>query len=270
MGKEQQIIRNRLQELIKGIREANWKDCDTGHMARLAEERISELQQSGVNCVDKFIKKLLDRIGGKQEYLDILMEGRFAIVLARNNFSGIEIEYCDKGPDMKARWSRKTVYFEVTRKRPSEDDEQFSHPGAKPYWVKPGESKGVIDKIQGKLHQLKCGETNIVVLWSDTPAWTQNVLEETHRDIKQEICDDANRYKDLSAILFTRGGSVNQSTLKQFYLFENDKALKLLGPRLARKLKSLRERDLKQLQKEKKELEAAFKRMRIKGNLQTS
>jgi hypothetical protein len=92
---------------------------------------------------------------GIQEYLDILMEGRFAIVLARNNFSDIEIEYCDKGPDVKARWNRKTVYFEVTRKRPSEDDERFSHTGSGAYWVKSAESKDIISKIQGKLCQLK-------------------------------------------------------------------------------------------------------------------
>lgn len=269
MGKEQQIIKDRLQRLTEGIKKASWTNCDVEYMASVAEERINELQQSGVNCVDKFVQKLqklLDRIGEKEKYLDILMEGRFAIILARNNFSDIEIEYCNEGPDLKARWNRKTVYFEVTRKHPSEDDKRFSHPGAGPYWVKPAESEDIIGKIQGKLPQLKPGEMNIVVLWSDTPAWTENVLVETHKYIKQEICDDANRYKDLSAILFTRGGSVDQSTLKQFYLFENDKASKPLGPRLTKKLEFLHERDLKQLQREKKELEAVFKRMQVKGN----
>ena len=110
---------------------------------------------------------------------------------------------------------------------------------------------------------MKPGEINIVVLWSNTPAWNQDVLGEAHKYIKQEICDDPNRYKDLSAILFTPGGFVNVATLEQFCLFENDKTSKRLGPRLTKKLKSLHERDLKQLQREKKELEAAFKRRQV-------
>ncbi len=160
----------RLQRLIKGIKKADYKDCDKEHMARLAEERINELQQRGVSCVDRFVQKLLGGISDKEAYFDILMEERFAIILARNNFSDIEIEYAESGPDLKARWNRKTVYFEVTRKRPSEDDKLFSHLGAGPYWVKLAESEDIIGKIQGKLPQLKPGEINIVVLWSNTPA----------------------------------------------------------------------------------------------------
>ncbi len=263
MGKEQQIIRDRLQRLIEGIKKANYKNCDAEHMARLAEERINELQRSGVKWVDRFVQKLLKVVGKKEAYLDILMEGRFAVVLARNGFSDIEIEFCDKGSDLKAVWNRKTVYFEVTRKRPSEDDGRISRSGA--YWVKRAESEDVIGKIQGELHQLKPGELNVVILWSDTPEWSEHILEEAHQYIKQEICEDTNRYKNLSAILFTTGG-VNGATLKQFYLFENDKASKPLGHRLTKKLKSLHERDIRQLKREKKELEAAFKRMQAKGN----
>ena len=83
---KERIIKDRLQRLIEGIKKADYKDCDKEHIARLAEERINELQERGVYCVDRFVQKLLDRIGDKEEYLDILMEGRFAIILARNNF----------------------------------------------------------------------------------------------------------------------------------------------------------------------------------------
>ena len=257
------IIKERLQRLIERIKKANYKNCDVGHMAQLAEERINELQQSGVNCVERFVQRLLDRIGEKEEYLDILMEGRFAIILARNNFSDIEIEYCDEGPDLKARWNRKTAYFEVTRKRPSEDDKRFSRPGAGAYWVKPAESEDIIGKIQGKLPQLKPGEINIVVLWSDTPAWNQGVLKEAFEYIKQEITDGPNEYRNMSGVLFTEGGGVNTTTLQQFYLF---KASKPLGPRLAQKLKSLHERNPKRLKREFEELAAAMRRLDGKRN----
>ncbi len=264
MGKEEQFISDRLQRLIERIKNADWKDCDRPYMARFAEERINELQQGGVNCVDRFAQKLLDGIGDKEAYLDILMEGRFAIVLARNNFSDIEIEYCDKGPDLIARWNRKPVYFEVTRKRPSEDNELFSQPGG--HFTKHARIENIISKIQEKMGQLQCGEVNIVVIWSDAIAWHQSALGKAFGYIKQEICDDPTRYKDLSAILFTEGGGVSPARLTPFQLFKNDKASNPLGTRLARKLDSLHERNPKQLKREFEELAASFKQLVDKRN----
>jgi hypothetical protein len=257
-------MEDRLQKLGEEIKKANYKNCDKEYMAQLAEERINELQQRGVHYVDRFVQKLLERTVDKEAYLDILIEGRFAIILARNNFSDIEIEYAEKGLDIKARWNRKTVYFEITRKHPSEDDKRFSLPGAGPYWIKRAKSEDIIGKIQGKLRQLKPGEINIVVLWSDTPAWNQHVLGEAHSYIRQEIDDDSEKYNNLNGVLFTNGGGVNTTTLKQFYLFKNDKASKPLGIRLTKKLDSLHERDLKKLQREMGELAAAFKRLKSK------
>ncbi len=262
MEEKERVINSRLQRLIEGIKKADWKDCDKEYMARLAEERIDELQQSGVNCVDRFVQKLLDRIGDKEEYLDILMEGRFAIILARNNFSDIEIEYAKSGPDLKARWDRKAVYFEVTRKRPSGDDKLFSHPGAGPYWVKLAESQDIIGKIQGKLPQLKAGEINVVVLWSDTPAWSQYDLGKAHKDIQREFDQNPETYKKLSGVLFTEGGGVSPQRLTPFCLFRNSRASKPLKPRLARKLESLYERNPEQMKREFEELAHAVQRLR--------
>ena len=264
MEEKERVIEGKLQKLITRIKVVGYKE----HWIRLTREYVNELQQRGVYCVDRFVQRLKRCTNGKdpREYWEILLEGRFAIILARNGFSNIHIEYSNKGMDIKANWNRKTVYFEVTRKRPSEDDKRFSYPGAGPYWVKLAESEDIIGKIQGKLLQLKPGEINIVVVWSNTPAWNQDVLGETDKYIKQEICDDPNRYKHLSAILFTPGG-VNSATLKQFYLFfENDKASKKLGTRLAQKLKSLHERNPKQLKREFEELAASLKQLGDKRN----
>ena len=262
------IIKGRLQRLIEGIKKANYKDCDKEYIARRVEERINELQQRGVNCVDRFVQKLLDRIGDKEAYFDILMEGRFAIILARNNFLDIEIEYTQKGPDLKARWNRKTVYFEVTRKRPSEDDKLFSKPGAGAYWVKPAESEEIIGKIQGKLPQLMPDEINIVVLWSDTSTWNHAVLGEAHKYIEQEINQNPEMYKKLSGILFTEGGGVSPTRLTPFQLFKNYKASNPLGTRLASKLKYLYERDPKQVKRDFEELADALQRLKS-SNLST-
>ncbi|MFH1382157.1 MAG: hypothetical protein ABIH70_04600 [Chloroflexota bacterium] len=256
---KERIIKEKLQKLIERIR--LMKEVDNDHVIKLAKERINELQQRGIHGIDKFLQKLVDRANNKEDYLDILMEGRFAIILARNGFSDIEIEYCEKGPDLKAGWNRETVYFEVTRRRPSEDEKQSSSSGRGVYAVKRAKSEDIIGKIQGELHHLKGTEINIVVLWSDTAEWNENTVREAQKYIEEEICDDPNRYKVLGGILFTTGG-YKYSTHEQFFLFENNKASKPLEFRLIKKLKSLHEQDLKQLKREQRELEAAFKRLR--------
>ena len=263
---KERIIKGRLQRLIEGIKKADWEDCDKEYMARLAEERIDELQQSGVNCVDRFVQKLLDRVDDKDAYLDVLMQGRFAIILARNGFKEIHIEYCSEGPDIKANWNRNTVYFEVTRRHSEVDEwgEWAQEQGA--FFVLPDKVDNTISRIRGKLSQLQSNEINIVVIWSDTIRLLPPSIKEAFEYIKQEITNEPKKYKNLSGVLFTEGGGVEGTTLKQFWLFENDKTLKPLGPRLAKKLDSLHERDPKQLQREMDELAAALRRLRSKEN----
>lgn len=255
------IIEDRLQRLIERIKKADYKDSDNEHMARLAKERINELQQNGIFGIDRFVQKLLDRVNDKDEYLDILMEGRFAIVLARNNFSDIHIEYIDKGPDLKASWNNNTIYFEVTRRHSEVDG-----------WAEPAEAafvlsdtvKKTIRRIKKKLSQLQSGEINIVVIWSDTPKLLSQDVAEAFEHIKQ---DDPEKYKDLSGVLYTEGGGVDSATLKEYYLFENKEAFKPLGLRLIRKLKSLHERDINQVQREFKELGDALRRLKAQDSL---
>lgn len=255
---KERVIKSRLQRLIGKMEKANYKNCDKDYMMGLVKKRIDELQQRGVYCVDRFLQKLLSRANNKEDYLDILMEGRFAIILARNKFSEIHIEYCKKGPDIKANWNRNTIYFEVTRKRPNEEDERVKNRAA---FVSRDRAENIISKIQGKLQQLQSDEINIVVVWSDTIRWSQHELEKAFEYIKQEIKDDPEKYKDLGSVLFTNGGGVDTATSKQFYLFKNNDASKQLGNCLAEKLDNLHEQDLKKLQREWKEIAAAMKRL---------
>jgi hypothetical protein len=91
------------------------------------------------------------------------------------------------------------------------------------------------------MSQLQSGETNIVVIWSDTVRLSQHELEEAFEYIKQEIEQNPGTYKDLSAILFTQGEESHRTTLKKFYLFKNDRASKPLEICLTKKLESLSE-----------------------------
>lgn len=240
MVKQEQLIQERLQRLTERMKRLTYND----YMVERVTERVYELQQSGVSCVDRFVQKLLYRIGDKESYLDILTEGRFAIILARMGFSGIRFIKENKKlklPDIQAKYNKQIVYFEVTRSRPSGDDEAVQRTAA---FVAVDKAENIIGKIQGKKGQLQSGEANIVVLWSDTVNLSVPEVSEAFGYIRQEIESNPQGYKDLSGVLFTEGEESGDETLKKFYLFKNDKAARLLGSSLANKLSSLGKQDL--------------------------
>lgn len=257
MEKEELVIKDRLQNLIGRMKELGYKE----HWIRLTVEYVNQLQGKGMLGVDKFVRRLERCTKGndKREYWDVLMEGRFAAILASNNFSGIEVEYSSKGPDIKAEWNGNTIYFEVTRKRSKVDEwaeqpEDLELPSSKP--------EDIITIIQGKMGQLQSGEINIVVFWSSTLAVLEPDMKEAFRFIRQEINQNPQTYEKLSGILFTEDGGTDVVTMKQFYLFKNEKASKPIGTRLGRKLESLHERDLNELRREVEALTATLKRIR--------
>jgi len=242
----EQIIEDRLQKLIERMKKLGYNS----YMIGLVEKRVNELQQWSVYGLDRFVQKLLDRIIDKESYLDILTEGRFAIILTRLKFSGVTFIKEDKKrklPDIKADWDNNTVYFEVTRSRPGEDDLAIQAAAAA---VSQDTAEYIISKIQGKIQQLQSDEINIVVLWSDTVNLDARLTKEAFEYLEQEIKQNPGTYKDLSAILFTEGEESYRTTLKKFYLFKNDEASKPLNSNLAKKLKSLQEQNFKKLQRE--------------------
>jgi len=236
------------------------KMCQVGYKEFKIErvkKLVDELQQHGVQGIGTFIQKLTERVTNEQEYFDILMEGRFALILARNGFSQIQIEYCDEGPDLKATYNRRTVYFEVTRRHSKVDEWAEQSEDALP---PPDDPENIIGRIQGKMSQLRSGEVNILVFWSDTVAVLESEMVEAFKYIYQEINCNPGVYGKLSGVLFTTGG-VNVANLKQFYLFMNDKASKPLPIRLARKLESLCEEDRGRLQRKFDALSIAMREL---------
>ena len=225
-------------------------------------ERVNELQQSNVHGIEAFLRKLSQRIDDKQDYLDILMEGRFAVILAKNGFTDIYLEFSGSGTDMRAVYSVKTVYFEMTRRRAVQDEWKLAEPDVADF-IEPDRTENVISKIIGKVGQLQHGETNIVVVWSDTIGLDVIEMGEAFGYIQQEIANEPEKYRDLSAVLFTTRG-VNMATLKQFYVFKNNHALKTLSDDLTKKLESFSERDVEQLQKEHDDLAKAMKKPHAK------
>ena len=254
-------INYKLQKLAEKIKGLGYPE----HWARLTVECVDELQEKGVLAVDRLVQRLERCTKGndEREYWEVLMQGRFAVTLAHNNFSGIEVEYCSNGPDIKATWNRNTVYFEVTRNRSLEDEwADQREPFVRSIVASQDSIEHIIIKVKAKLKQLKDAEINIVVFCSSTIEVDEHDIGEAFKLIEK----DPKEYEKLSGILFTNDWGVNTSTLKQFYLFKNDKASKPLGIRLAKKLESLHEQDIKQLQREIDELNIAFRRLREREN----
>lgn len=236
-------IRQVLGGLCRKMYQAGYETFDIERV----EVLIDELQRRKVHGIDAFLLRLQERVNDRQDYLDISKEGRFAVILSRNRFSHIHIEYSRRGPDIKAKYNRQIVYFEVTRRRSKKDEwaesSDFDAVGS-------DRPENIISKIQEELRQFSDEQRNVVVYWSSTISVMPLELQEAFTYIQQEIDTDSQRYQKLSGILFTDEG-IDLSTLKQFYLFKNDKASKPLGIRLARKLESLHEQGTKKVRPSK-------------------
>lgn len=253
----------KLSKLCDKMRHAGYKESYIAWLITL----VNELQKKDVRYLDRFVGKLLKiRLNSKDAYdayLDIVKEGRFALALARSGFKQIEIEYSDIGPDVKARYNRLTVYFEITRKRESEEEKAIHRSKEGVGWISPYRIDNLRSTIQQKIRQLTSGELNIVVLWSDRLGVGTHQFEWAVEDIRREIEDNPETYEKVSGVLFTSGYYYdnNAETQRQFMLFKNDKARKQLPKRLADKLRQMSDIDLKKLQKEHEDIAARTQTM---------
>jgi hypothetical protein len=245
-------IKREISNLCEKMTQAGY---ETFRIDRL-NELVDALHGSGVKTMSNFRRKLSERVANKQDYMDIFVEGQFAVTLAKNGFSEIMLECRDEGPDIEAIYNHQTICFEVTRRRYEENEwaESFE-----PNHVKPDSSQRIVSKIQDKLKQFRDGEINIVVFWSSTMRVMSGEITSAFSDIQHDIDADYKLYRKLSGILFTEMEGYNISSLKQYYLCKNNKASKPLGSRLAKKLESLHS-DLKEMQRHRRDIKAAYKR----------
>jgi hypothetical protein len=258
-----QSIQLNLNRLSDRMHKAGYSE----YMIRRVTELVNELQQRDVKGLDSFMRKLSNNLGNKdngegyyESYLDILKEGRLAKILARNGFKQIEIEYADKGPDVKALYNRYTVYFEITRKRENKEDEAIHLSKDGVGWISPYRLENILSTIRDKLRQLVDGQLNVVVIWSDTISLDTRDFEEAVKLIQKEIDSAPETYRRMSGILFTTGVSYPNGTPKQFHLFSNDKADARLPNNLANKLQSMTQEDPRKLKRGHENLAAAIRK----------
>jgi hypothetical protein len=86
-----------------------------------SNEIIEELKAVSVCGIQRFIKRL-EIAPDDEEFLDILAQGRLALILSNNGFSGINMEPSKEGPDIMIASERDTFYLEIKRRRSKEED----------------------------------------------------------------------------------------------------------------------------------------------------
>jgi len=250
-------IQVKLNGLCEKMRQAGYEEFKIDRVIKI----ISELQKRAVGGLDKLLKILSQRLSNKEEYSDILREGRFARILARNGFKQIEIEYANKGPDVKAHYNSRTVYFEITRKRENEEDKALHQSKGGVGWISPYRLENILSTIRDKLRQLVDGQLNIVVIWGDTISLATRDFEEAVKWIQKEVDNAPETYnRRMSGILFTTGVSYLNGTPKQFHLFSNDKADARLPNSLSNKLQFMTEEDPRKLKRGHENLAAAMRK----------
>lgn len=246
-------------KLCEKMRQGGYKAFER----RRAKELVCELQQAGID-VGGFTKVLSGRVAAKQDYMDIYVEGRFAVTLSRNGFSEVDLEWCRKGPDIRAKYNRQRLYFEVTRRRPKGDEwaQSKERSGAGTDEVPPDSTEDVVSKIKDKLEQLKAGAINFVVYWSSTVRVTCREFEDAVTCLRKKIGWAPELYRNLSGVVFTEMEGIEYPSLKQYHVFVNDTACRRVGTRLKSKVESLHSRPIRELKNEQRGLELALERLK--------
>jgi len=218
-------------------------------------EIVGGLQSNGVDC-SKFLTILTQRVSSEQDYYDIFMEGRFALLLVKNGFIDVCLEFCGTGPDIKCSFDSTTLYFEVRRKRPFHNEwNEKGVENASPY-----PPQNIVSIVDEKLGQLPSNEVNIIAFWSDTIGFEEREV----RAAWETIINNPEKYRNLSCMLYTSAG-YDMSTLQQCYVYPINSAWKPLSQRLLDKLNSLGELELSVRQKHRDELNAALKKLSEKN-----
>ena len=199
-------------------------------------EIITELQNKKTQGIGRFVHRL-EIAPDEEEYLDILAQGRFALLLHHNGFSCIDMEPSKKGPDIMITSSRYTSYCEITRRRFKKEDYELAKSGG-PSWTRPDSADNLNGIIVNKLKQLLDGEMNIVVIWSNTIKVGTPEIEEAFKWISKEIRSNVGTYEKLSGVILVQDGKVDLTLPNEICLVVNDKAKRPLPKPFVENLRS--------------------------------
>jgi hypothetical protein len=197
-------------------------------------EVVEELKAASVKGVGRFLSRLKSA-PDDEEKLDILAQGRFALILAHNGFDSVDLEPSDERPDIVLSYEANDVFFEIRRRRPRETDFKLAETKG-PLWGKQERDENVISLIKDKMPQLVPGEINIVVIWSNTVELGYPHIQEAFKSISKEI--DAGTLKKLSGLIFVDDPRLDLTLPNAINLFTNEKAEKLMPQSLVDRLSS--------------------------------
>jgi len=161
-------------------------------------------------------------------------------MLIQGGFSNVQIEPFDKGPDIKASCDGCILYFEVTRRRPTEADYIIEKTKG-PWWVSPEKDDTVIGKIRDELSQLINGEKNIIVVWSNTIKLGKPEVQQAFKSINEEIENNKEAFHKLSGVLLVQDEKIDLTMPEEIYFSPNNYASNQLPCWLINKLECILE-----------------------------
>jgi len=255
----QAVPRDRLEKLTEKMKQSGYSAYKIQRLCEL----VGELCEIGVNCLERFLQLLLDRVNSEQDYYDIFMEGRIALLLAKNGFQDLCLEFCEKGPDIKCMFEGSTLFFEVRRRRPIGNKWENDFVG----FIKPYPPENIVSMVDEKIGQLQKEEINIIAFWSDNIDFDRREIGQAAELIEKRILEKPEDYGDLSCLLYVSGG-YDMGTLQQCYAFPFRSSAKPPSQALIDKLNSSAEEELSIRQQHKSDLTVAFEKLKKKREIQ--
>lgn len=101
-----------LDRIIAKLKANGWQ-----YPAQKLNALHADLESQDVSNMSPWMSELERNVGDLQDYLDILAQGRAALLFACNGFS-VTMNPMDRGPDLKLEEDGKVIYVEVKRLRP--------------------------------------------------------------------------------------------------------------------------------------------------------
>lgn len=257
-----------INKLIARMRENKYKEKEIYYCAQLMEY----LKKKKMNNLDQYQKVLIERLYNKEQYEDILTEGKIARIFLKNGFEVTYLDFDQKNiqPDLLVEGVGNQFYIKIKRYR--EDITTIDK------LAKYNENIGLVSygrndtqkdyqilfrDILEKTKKFPAGKIGIVFIWSENVRIDKgdfktciNLISGGEEGYKYEkkyenvtlryigsserlTEEEKEQSKKLSGLLFY--SKCRSSKCKRlFFFFSNPKAQTIISPDLARKLENLK------------------------------
>jgi hypothetical protein len=206
---------------------------------------LDELKRRGVNNLDTFEAKLASYIPQREQFWDIQLEGKTALIFALNTFRATFYPGGLKGADLEVLWQDYRLFVEVSRFREDYDTkaklEKGEEIGGQELLVPYGRGEKDVEAFHNKIiveaAQLPRDGIGLVILRSDNCRIEDFEYEQAAEYLEEQVLQNET-LKRLSGVLFD-SGVVLFSNGNRFYLWRNPQAERCIDNKLCKKLVTL-------------------------------